>query len=72
MYEKKEVLEFFSNDHVFEDKDSVTVILPVKGMSEVPSINDQFKVGPFLLKCIYATEKFVAGYIFTHTTAPTL
>ena len=65
MFDK--VIEFFSgipnaHPYVYEGE-HFNVILPKEGMTDVPTLNKNFRVGPYLLKCIYTTDHHVVGYI---------
>ena len=66
----KEMTKFFGsnpNAHVFEDTESCTLVIATEGMTQVPALNENFRIGPYVFKCILSTEKYVAGLIHTPT-----
>lgn len=66
----EELTMFFGNDpnaHVFKDTESCILVTSTEGMSPVPALNEEFRIGPYIFKCILSTEKYVVGYIHTPT-----
>lgn len=66
----EELTMFFGNDpdaHVFKDTESCILVISTEGMTEVPALNDDFKIGPYRFKCILSADKYVVGYIHTPT-----
>lgn len=67
----EEMTKFFGCDpdspFLFRYDDYIFIVVSKKGMTEVPELNDQFRIGPYVFKCINVTENHVGGYIRTPT-----
>ena len=64
--------EFFGcepdSPFLFQTGDYIYLIVSKKGMTEVPALNDTFRIGPYLFKCILVRENHICGLFH----APTL
>ena len=67
MYDNyNEVAKFFSQEIVLPDADDAILVgFPKASFSdtEVPEVNSDFRMGRYILTCIYADEDYVVGRI---------
>lgn len=67
----EEMTKFFGNDpdaHVFEaDNSGVVLVTSTRGMQVLPVQNEDFRIGPYIFKCIICTDRVVVGHIATPT-----
>ena len=62
----EEVAKFFSQEIVLPGTESeIVVVFPMASFSdiEVPEVNSDFRMGRYILTCIYADADYVVAFI---------